>query len=192
MERKRAEYKSSIASKNQIKHAFASLLYVQPLNKITVTAIIEKAGISRSTFYAHYNDIDDLMSTIIKEETERFIARLDKIGLSNLYLNPKPLLLDTANYIADEADYYKKLFLSDKSGEFINLLKKSLLDKILADEMIKNITKYNEYELRFYCSFFVSAILVLISDIFNKDVQISKADAIEIVSGIIERTFSRQ
>ena len=52
----RAEFTKSI-----ILEAFLSLLQIKSANRITVTELVAKAGINRSTFYKHYLDIPDLL-----------------------------------------------------------------------------------------------------------------------------------
>ena len=44
-----------------------ALMAQKPLEKITIKELVEKAGINRSTFYAHYMDVNDLMEKIEKE-----------------------------------------------------------------------------------------------------------------------------
>ena len=44
-----------------IMHAFLELLNQHPLDKITVKDIVTACGISRNTFYYHYQDIYDLL-----------------------------------------------------------------------------------------------------------------------------------
>ncbi len=190
MERKRAEYKSSIASKNQIKHAFAELIYNTPLNKITVTAVIAKASVSRSTFYAHYNDIDDLLSSIIREESDKIISIAESVGIGNLYLHPEPVLTAVADHLSADAEYYKKLYLSDKSGEFITSMKKAMTEKLLSDETKAGMNCQNINELKIYCAFFVSAFLSVIVDRFTGEIVLSRQEMIDVISRILERTFT--
>lgn len=51
----------------KIREAFMSLYMEKPIEKISIRAIAEKAGINRGTFYDHYLDIYDLRDKI---ETE--------------------------------------------------------------------------------------------------------------------------
>lgn len=45
-------------TRNLIKKKFAELMNEKKeLNKITVTELVKRAGITRSTFYTHYDDI---------------------------------------------------------------------------------------------------------------------------------------
>lgn len=46
--------------------ALIALLEQKPLEYITVRDICAKAGVSRSTFYLHYETIDDLLSECVE------------------------------------------------------------------------------------------------------------------------------
>lgn len=192
MERKRAEYKSSIASKNQLKRSFAELLYKTPLEKITVTAVIEGAGVSRSTFYAHYNDIDDLLTTIIHEETDKIIKCVDETGIGSIYQAPRPLLRKVADLIISDQHYYKMLYLSDKSGEFIGRMKTELTDKLLLSSPTAKNDVQRAATIKVYCDFFVSALLRVVMDFFTGEIDVSVEELIDIVATLIERAFPIQ
>lgn len=45
----------------RMKQAMLELMNTMPFDKITVRLICERAGVNRSTFYAHYTDINDMI-----------------------------------------------------------------------------------------------------------------------------------
>lgn len=52
------------AGSEKIETAFLTLLYNKKYEDITISEICDKAGINRSTFYSHYDDINHLIITI--------------------------------------------------------------------------------------------------------------------------------
>ena len=62
----KAEYRSAIRSRKLILSALADLLEEKPLEKITVTDVVNRAGINRGTFYAHFADIPDVIHHLIQ------------------------------------------------------------------------------------------------------------------------------
>lgn len=54
--------------------ALITLLEVKDLEYITVKEICEKAGVNRSTFYLHYESIDDLVNETMENIDKRFLA----------------------------------------------------------------------------------------------------------------------
>lgn len=61
-------------TKRAIKESLLKLLNERPSNKITVKDIVEDCGISRNSFYYHYEDIPSLIEEIIEEQTDKIIA----------------------------------------------------------------------------------------------------------------------
>ncbi len=66
-------------TENAIKNAFKTLLDKKPLNQITVKDITDECGITRNSFYYHYQDIPTLIETIVKEEIDLLAAEQDTI-----------------------------------------------------------------------------------------------------------------
>jgi AcrR family transcriptional regulator len=53
-----------------VSSAFAELVVEKPYDKILVQDILDRAGIGRTTFYAHYFDKEDVLNTMIEQELE--------------------------------------------------------------------------------------------------------------------------
>ena len=56
---------------------FGRLLEQMPFEKITVSAIIKACGISRNTFYYHFEDIYDLLDHWLEQELGKYKDRTD-------------------------------------------------------------------------------------------------------------------
>lgn len=57
-----------------IKQAFIKLLEKQPLTKISVKNIVEECGINRNSFYYHFQDIPQLVESIVTEQANKLIS----------------------------------------------------------------------------------------------------------------------
>lgn len=66
-------------TKKAIKDTFISLLKEKPFNQITVKDIVDICGVNRNTFYYHYEDINDLLESVINEETDILIKNYPSI-----------------------------------------------------------------------------------------------------------------
>lgn len=60
-----------LTSKDQIQASFRRLLFVKSLDKITVRDIVEDCGLTRNTFYYHYEDIYDLFDDYLDMQTRK-------------------------------------------------------------------------------------------------------------------------
>ena len=78
----------TIKTRKAICRAFAELLMEKELHKITVKEIIEKADISRVTFYNHYLDVYDLHDKFeesIMLETASLVLELESVSYSEVF-----------------------------------------------------------------------------------------------------------
>ena len=60
-------------TKKAIREAFVQLLEERPLSQITVKDIVDRCGVNRNTFYYYYQDIPQLLETIIGEDVDSII-----------------------------------------------------------------------------------------------------------------------
>ena len=71
-----------------IEESFIRLLNERPLDKITIKDIVDDCGISRNTFYYHFQDITALLEHILNADVERGTVTASGYGLlgGRLYL----------------------------------------------------------------------------------------------------------
>ena len=62
-------------TKERIVEAYIELESERPLEKITVTALVERSRITRKTFYYYFKDIYDLLEWIYTNEVIGWNAR---------------------------------------------------------------------------------------------------------------------
>lgn len=86
-------------TRRAIRSAFYSLLMEKPFEKITVKDITERAEINKTTFYAHYDTIYDLVDQLEEEIVADVIARLD--GAMILLTDPHNFVLDLAKNLEE-------------------------------------------------------------------------------------------
>lgn len=127
----KAEYRSSIRSKNLIKKAVAKLIHEKEVCKITVSDIIREADISRGTFYAHYSDVAGVLSQIESEELKALMGYVDKFGLENILTNVTDLLENICEYLNRDIEYYRMLAQSNVLNNFLWRLVEVYYDKLL-------------------------------------------------------------
>lgn len=145
----KAEYRSSIRSKNLIKKAVAKLIHEKELSKITVSDIIREADISRGTFYAHYSDVDSVLKQIENEELEVLIEYVDKFGLENIMTNVGELLNQICEYLSKDMEYYRMLAHSNMFNNFlwrlVEVYYDRLLDLVMSQRKTPNREEANVY-----------------------------------------------
>ncbi len=73
---KKKPYKNSVENKEQICLALAEIMEKTSFNKITVTNVCKKAGISKNTFYRHFKNLSDVIYYSIGEINNRLVTKI--------------------------------------------------------------------------------------------------------------------
>lgn len=82
-------------TKRAITESFIRLIGEKPLDKITVKDIVEDCGITRNTFYYHYQDIYELLHEILEHETEPLMAEFcDEGAWEEIFVRAAHFLLE--------------------------------------------------------------------------------------------------
>ena len=142
----KAEYRSAIRSKRLIIGALADLLQEKPLDKITVTDIVNKAQINRGTFYAHYADIPDVINYLIMGifvTIEQAISEEPK-QLSDI---PHVLLQRIQSFLEEDMEFCKKVMNSGAANMMQEKLIQFVLDYMLQHEHVFGFGDHRLYEL---------------------------------------------
>ncbi len=150
---KKSSHKNAARSRHLIKQAFAELLNEKDMSKITVTDIVERANISRGTFYAHYLDVYDLYSAIQSNIVEAIDETIDEEGIENIILDPTDIISFAIEYLNKNKSYYK-LFLTSSHGEDLIQRVISLAEDKFS-HVISNLLPQNEAKEQLYNLYFI-------------------------------------
>lgn len=97
--------------------AFFLILKEKELEKITVADIVKKAGIVRSTFYNHYENIQDLINTIEDKTIEDIFSLMESFHAKNDYDICKSYFMAICDYTKKNV-FLANLFRSPRGGAF--------------------------------------------------------------------------
>lgn len=142
----KAEYRSAIRSRKLINAALADLLQEKPLDKITVTDVVNRAEINRGTFYAHYTDIPDVINHVIQKTFSRIQAALSE---SNQPLKdiPKALCCRIQEILEEDLDFYRKIMGSSASSLMQEQLVRIVLEYLSQREAECGFGDHEQYML---------------------------------------------
>ena len=125
------EYRNAVRSRRMIREAFVELLHEKPFEKITATDIINRSGLNRSTFYAHYPDVKGIIDEITGEIFTLFRQMLEEMDFSQILNDPEPNLKKVVSFLEENQDLYRLLGKSDMSLIFLEQMKKVLIRQVL-------------------------------------------------------------
>lgn len=124
-------YRNAVRSRRMIREAFVELLHEKPFEKITATDIINRSGLNRSTFYAHYPDVKGIIDEITGEIFTIFRQMLAEMDFSLFLKDPEPNLRRVVSFLAENQDLYRLLGQSDMSLIYLEQMKKVLIQQVL-------------------------------------------------------------
>ena len=115
MTRSESKYFATAARMDE---AFLALLEEKDFAYITVKEICEKAGVNRSTFYLHYETVNDLLAESARyiidklianmpQDTAEFIERIQTRPLEELHLITPEYLMPYLNFIKEHRRIFR-------------------------------------------------------------------------------------
>ncbi len=171
----KAEYRSAIRSRRMIRESFLELLEEKDISKITITGIVNKADLNRSTFYAHYANIREITKEIENEVIDKMIEILKNFEFKNFFNNPTPLLLEVSKFLASNEEMYRVLLKVNNAETFLKKLKHEFAKYMLSNtDTSKYLNDSKMVNLRI--SYFAGGIINLYQDWFNGKLDCSLDD----------------
>lgn len=145
-------------TKQCMKDALLELLEKTPYNKISVTDICNSADVNRSTFYAYYNDIDELLSEIETEVLQQIPVNIDPhdIDYEGNFLSELEIFF---NYIQSNEKIFRILMIQSGDRDFNNKLVSFILGHY------KNLTTISDKTLAKYgCIYCINGVIGMVKE----------------------------
>lgn len=165
-------------TKAALEDAFWELYTCEPLEKITVSAVCKLAGYSRGTFYAHYQDVYQLLEGIEQRFLNGMLACVERCMLRLAGDGGK---LARVAALADVVAYYEKnkrhivVLLSEQGDPAFLLRLKQGLKPLWRQYVIDDVGEHTEQEIDLILEYTLTGTLFMISRWLSNPGDISKA-----------------
>lgn len=169
--------------------AFIELLNKKDFEFITVKEICEKAGVNRSTFYLHYETINDLLEECLENMTQRFISYFKKNTkefIEKIRTCPDDeLILITPEYLTPYLKYIKENKIIHQVAVKKSLIMNSIerfnsLNKYIFQPIFKRF-KIDEKTGNYMIVYYLNGITAVINEWIKNDCK----DEIDFIEKII-------
>ena len=138
-------------TKEKIRNALMYLLKRKSFNDIYVKDICTIACINRSSFYEHYQDINDLMIQVEGELSKQVASFFSDIPYFS-----RESFIKLFDFIKINAEFYTA-FLTNREGSFMDMNDfKSFIPKMSKDIDVKS--DYSENEIIYHMAFFAAGL----------------------------------
>ena len=179
--------KRYVMTDQKIAETFLALLDTVGYQKISVSAIVKKARINRSTFYEHFLDKEDLMAQVQTRLITKIVEGLPEVTV--LKLDDHELIDSRINLLIHRIYDHKeaiKLFLSDKSDGLFTARFSVFSEQFLIDG---NIVQAIDLPDVYVFSIFQGMILNLIKIWIERDFIETPEEFAKIISRISPKTM---
>lgn len=172
--------------------ALLFLLEKKAFEYITIKDICKEAKVNRSTFYLHYESLNDLLLESSTYITNKFydyfnktinnlinINELDKYNIEDLYLLTDKYLVPYLSFIKENKTFYKTIIKNSyvlRLNETYNSMFKNIFTPILERFQIEKDKR--EYIL----AYFINGIMAIVSVWLKNDCAKSIDEIIEIIN----------
>ena len=117
-------------TKRAIRSAFYELIREKPLEKITVREIAERAEINKTTFYAHYETVYDLVDQLEQEAVAEVISQLNTA--QGLLSSPRAFVREMYALLSKN-QLCTEFFSAPAMAQFTAHLRDAILEKVKQD-----------------------------------------------------------
>lgn len=173
--------------------AFLELLDEKDLPFITVKEICRRAGVNRSTFYLHYETIDDLLRESVehtysrflehmKKDSKSFIDRIPYCSLEELYLITPEYLVPYLNFIKE----HRRPFLASIKNAKVLRLDEGY-DKMFRFVITPILERFNvpKENRKYMMSFYINGIMAIIAEWLQNDCKESTEKITAVIRQVI-------
>lgn len=94
-------------NEKKIQESFITLLDTYDISRITVRAICQKSEINRSTFYAHYQDVYDLLDKLESSMNHKIIAQYESTELNETFFITDKFFIPFLEFISKNQIFYR-------------------------------------------------------------------------------------
>lgn len=196
MNKSQSKYYNTALLMNQ---ALIELLNKKDYEFITIKEICKKAGVNRSTFYLHYDNVNDLLCETIENTNKKFLASFTQSDINfakNITSKDKDdLILVTPEYLLPYLNYIKQNnIVYQVSAKHPNLMQSVKKYDLLKENILFPIFRkfhIKENQQKYVSAYYINGVYAIIDEWIKGD---CKDDIDLILSTIIDcvRPFSKE
>ena len=172
--------------------ALLLLLEKKDYDFITVTDICKKAGVNRSTFYLHYEKVDDLLEETIEMINRKFNDTFHNNNIDIIKASKEDLFLVNDDYLIPYLNFIKenrKIYKLIHDNPF--LFKKQItFDQLYNQIFAKILDKYgvSKEEQEYIFSFFSFGLVAILQKWIEKDCN----EDVKIIAEIMKKVIKHE
>lgn len=165
------QYRNALRSKRMLRKAFVELSAEKEADKITVIDVVNRADLSRNTFYAHYPDVKAIAEEIENELIDRLNLYLDQEIASHALEHPMPLLRRFEQFVLGDEEEFQLLVHTQHYSEFLEKFKGIFFNRLI--DYIDDTTIRDKYGFLVFIRVVASGVVELYTQYLKKEIDLS-------------------
>ena len=185
--------RSTRRTRSAIREALTEMLALKPVGKITVQELIDKANICRTTFYAHYEDIYDLLSEVENDILSEIREGLEGLDQAPIRVEEQyPAIEAVVEVYARHENLIRLLNGPNGDPAFDAQLQDTIYDATRRLRILKEGDAFDEERHRLYSCYVISGGISVLNRLLSSGLPLDPAEASRVLGAMAaagERVF---
>jgi len=172
------------STKKALADALKKMMVIKPIDRITVNDLVETCGVSRQTFYYHFDDVYDLLEWVFEEDAN---ANLPK---EVVYDNWKQDVTLWFKYLSDNAVFALNVYNSSSRLYMLRYIRGRLRDCIRSfSEIVAEDRTIDRQDFEFIVEFYSHIVVGLIAQWMDQGMQLPREITTERVLRVLDNSI---
>ena len=178
------------STKKALADALKKMMVIKPIDKITVNDLVETCGVSRQTFYYHFDDVYDLLEWVFEEDANA------NLPSEVVYDNWKHDVTLWFKYLYDNAAFALNVYNSNSRLYLLRYIHGRLRECIRSfSEIVAENRSIDRQDFAFIVEFYSHIVVGLIAQWMDQGMQLPREittdRVIKVLDNSIENMMSR-
>ena len=157
------------STKKALADALKKMMVNKPIDRITVNDLVETCGVSRQTFYYHFDDVYDLLEWVFEEDANA------NLPSEVVYDNWKHDVTLWFKYLYDNSTFALNVYNSNSRLYMLRYIKGRLRECIRSfSEIVAEDRSIDRQDFEFIVEFYSNIVVGLISQWMDQGMQLPK------------------
>lgn len=116
-----------------VERALVKLMTDRDLERITVTELCAEADINRTTFYAHYQCVSDVLGDLEEQVVGNVFSVCGAYRFAELAMNPYPILNRLCGALSGDREFGEFLVNGRESAGFLERVKDEFIRRVMRE-----------------------------------------------------------
>ena len=172
------------STKKALADALKKMMAIKPIDKITVNDLVETCGVSRQTFYYHFNDVYDLLEWVFEEDANANLPR------EVVYDNWKRDVTLWFKYLHDNSAFALNVYNSNSRLYMLRYIKDRLYACIRSfSDIVAEGREIDRADFEFIVEFYSNIVVGLISQWMDQGMQLPKEITTDKVLRVLDNSI---